>query len=434
MTIEPHARATAVVRALAASSRAFVALLVLAGPPASGAEVETRPIGGLPPGARLALCGDSITEQMLYTSYVEAYLLACAGRRDISVFQFGWGGENADQFANRVRRGDLDAFAPTAVTVAYGANDSGFQAWQPWMETMWTGRLTGLLGLLASRYPASVQATVVCSPTYFQAPAAGADAGRFAACNGTLGHFRDLARDLARGRSLGFADCRQRMLEAGGSAVAAIGPAYRFAGTDGVHPGPNGHLMIAYEILRALGASGAVATITLDMAGRATASDGHAVVAADAGMVRLSSLRYPFRFTDVRPDAADHPATILPWLPFSRDLNRFTLVVRNLPWPRAEVAWGTEVHAFSAADLAAGVDLAEVFTRTPFDAAFGRLMTLIAVKQRKERDMIKASGAPTAALPGWTAADVGERGRLDDAVHAAIVPVEHTITVRPVAR
>src|SRR6187402_3447807 len=106
-----------------------------------GAATATIPLPTLPANARLALCGDSITEQMRYTAYVEAYILACAGRTDVSVFQFGWGGENADQFRNRVTRGDLDAFKPTAVTIAYGANDGGGQAWQPWMQTMWSGRI-----------------------------------------------------------------------------------------------------------------------------------------------------------------------------------------------------------------------------------------------------------------------------------------------------
>ncbi|HEX3135594.1 MAG TPA: GDSL-type esterase/lipase family protein, partial [Planctomycetota bacterium] len=123
--------------------------------PVACAATATIPLPGLPMNARLALCGDSITEQMRYTAYVEAYLLACAGRTDVSVFQFGWGGENADQFRNRITRGDLDAFKPTAISIAYGANDCGGQAWQNWMEPMWRGRLTSVLATLAERYPAT---------------------------------------------------------------------------------------------------------------------------------------------------------------------------------------------------------------------------------------------------------------------------------------
>lgn len=80
----------------------------------------------LPQGARLAIIGDSITEQKLYTKYMEAYLLACAGRQDMTVFQFGWGGETASGFANRAVN-DLGPFKPTVATTCYGMNDGQYR-------------------------------------------------------------------------------------------------------------------------------------------------------------------------------------------------------------------------------------------------------------------------------------------------------------------
>ena len=53
-------------------------------------------------GDRVAIVGDSITEQKLYSKYVEAYLLASSGVPDVKVFQYGWSGERADGFANRL--------------------------------------------------------------------------------------------------------------------------------------------------------------------------------------------------------------------------------------------------------------------------------------------------------------------------------------------
>ena len=38
-------------------------------------------------GDRVAVVGDSITEQKIYSRYIEAYLLACAGLKDVKVFQ-----------------------------------------------------------------------------------------------------------------------------------------------------------------------------------------------------------------------------------------------------------------------------------------------------------------------------------------------------------
>ena len=55
-------------------------------------------------GDRLAIIGDSITEQKLYSKFMEAYLLACHPELDIQCFQFGWGGERAPGFANRMEK------------------------------------------------------------------------------------------------------------------------------------------------------------------------------------------------------------------------------------------------------------------------------------------------------------------------------------------
>ncbi len=44
----------------------------------------------LPPNARVAIIGDSITEQKLYLRFIETYLVGCTGRNDIRCFQFGW--------------------------------------------------------------------------------------------------------------------------------------------------------------------------------------------------------------------------------------------------------------------------------------------------------------------------------------------------------
>lgn len=394
------------------------------------AEINTILVSPLPQNARLAICGDSITEQMLYTKYVEIYLKACAGRNDISVFQFGWGGENADQFINRINRGDLDAFVPTAVTYLYGANDGAGMAWQSWMETMWTSRNNGILGALATKYPAAGNSTVMCSPTFFDLNSSGVEP---AVSNDTLGHFRDLSLTMAQGNGKGFADVRQRMMETGLAARAALGTGFRFGGNDGVHAGPNGHLMIAHEILTALGCDGSVGTISVDMSGAASASAGHTVVSSSGGTVTVDSTRYPFCYNYDGSTAADRMATILPYLSFSQNLNRFMLVVTNLGQPFANVTWGNVTKTFTSEQLSAGVNLTNEFSSTPFDSAFANVMGLIETKQIKERDMIKAAGSATAPTKGWTDADVTARNQMDVAVAAAITTVRHTITVAPAA-
>ena len=94
------------------------------------AAVGLRAESLLPPNARVAVIGDSITEQKIYSKYIETYLLVCTGRSDIKVFQFGWSGERAGGFAARLEN-DLAVFKPNVATTCYGMNDGSYKPYEP---------------------------------------------------------------------------------------------------------------------------------------------------------------------------------------------------------------------------------------------------------------------------------------------------------------
>ena len=120
------------------NTRTILASLLLALP----ALAESQ----LPQNARVAIIGDSITEQKLYSRFIETYLLACTGRKDITCFQFGWGGETAIAFSNRLEN-DLSVFQPTVATTCYGMNDGHYVPYaanigadyEKWMRVVLTG-------------------------------------------------------------------------------------------------------------------------------------------------------------------------------------------------------------------------------------------------------------------------------------------------------
>ena len=70
-------------------------------------------------GDRLAICGDSITEQKMYSRLMETYLTACVPDLKVTVRQYGWSGEKTDGFLRRMDR-DCLTFQPTIATLAYG--------------------------------------------------------------------------------------------------------------------------------------------------------------------------------------------------------------------------------------------------------------------------------------------------------------------------
>src|SRR5688572_18968618 len=70
-------------------------------------------------GDKLAICGDSITEQKMYARIMETYLTVCTPELEISTRQFGWSGEKADGFLARMTN-DVLRFDPTVATLCYG--------------------------------------------------------------------------------------------------------------------------------------------------------------------------------------------------------------------------------------------------------------------------------------------------------------------------
>jgi hypothetical protein len=81
-------------------------------------------------GDRLAICGDSITEQKMYSRIIETYLTVCVPELEITARQYGWSGETAPGFLNRMTN-DCLRFKPTIATTAYGMNDHGYRAYAP---------------------------------------------------------------------------------------------------------------------------------------------------------------------------------------------------------------------------------------------------------------------------------------------------------------
>src|SRR5689334_14909324 len=68
---------------------------------------------------RLAICGDSITEQKMYSRIMEDYLTMCVPELNVTVRQYGWSGERAPGFLKRMTN-DCLRFHPTIATTCYG--------------------------------------------------------------------------------------------------------------------------------------------------------------------------------------------------------------------------------------------------------------------------------------------------------------------------
>ena len=420
------------------SSRPLLALaLSLAAVAPASADVIP---GSLKNGDKVAVLGDSITEQRNYSAVIEDYLLMCQPKRDLQTAQFGWSGETTWGFKARIKT-DVLWFKPDVATVCYGMNDGGYQAIDSQRMDAYTESTKDIVKQLKA---AGVRTIVLVGPSpvdtdAFNRPGITADG-----YNKTLAALNGAAGEIAKEQGLAFADLHATMTQAM-DRFKQKHPGVPLAGPDGVHPDNNGHLVMAYAVLKALGCDGDLGMVTLDMkADSAEAKDGHKVRSCKDGSVEVESGRYPFQFINPPSDARGQRAG-LDAVPFNAELNRFTLVVRNAPTERLRVTWGDTSKEFDAATLADGINLAAEFggDDNPFHDAFMRVNAAVHAQQDFETPLTKQwlHDQPMRERQTPEAADewqkIIDRGLEIDklmrkAASDAVVPVRHTIKVEAV--
>jgi lysophospholipase L1-like esterase len=401
-----------------------------------GLVAHAEEAAALKPGDYVAVIGDSITEQKLYSLYIEDYLLMCKPAPELRVSQFGWGGETAPGFASRMAN-DMLPFKATVATTCYGMNDGHYTTMSAATGKAYADGQKNIVGQMKK---AGVRLIVVGSPgvvdadTFHKKPE---DAEMY---NKTLAALRDIAKQVAADEQVAFANVFDPMLDAMTKAKAKYGKNYDVAGGDGVHPNRNGHLVMAYAFLKALGCKGDIGTITVNLqAGKAEASEGHKVLSCKDGAVEIESSRYPFCFYG-DPAKTDSTRGIIEFCPFNQDLNRFNLIVTGAGEGKVKVTWGKEAKEFAAADLAKGINLAAQFLDNPFSAPFQQVEGVIAKQQGVETPLVKSlmhalpefrKIVPEEAAAMETALLKKEK-TLRDASAEAVKPVTHTLKIEAV--
>jgi hypothetical protein len=261
--------------------------------------------------------------------------------------------------------------------------------------------------------------------------------------NKTLSQLRDVASQVAQEDHVVYADVFDPMMAAMTKAKAKYGREYNLAGGDGVHPNRNGHLVMAYAFLKALGCNGQIGTITLDLGqNQAEATDGHKVLSCAGGRVEIESAKYPFCFygDPARPDAT---RGVIEFIPFNDELNRFQLVVRGIGADKAKVTWGNATKEFTAEKLAKGINLAAEFLDNPFSEPFRKVEEQISRQQEMETGLVKNL---VHNLPEYKRMVPDEQEAIDRIANglvkqdqaaqaastAAVAPVKHAIQVKPI--
>jgi hypothetical protein len=380
---------------------------------------------------RLAICGDSITEQKMYSRVMETYLTVALPELNISVRQYGWGGEQAAGFLRRMTN-DVLRFHPTVATTCYGMNDHHYRPYEPGIGQAYASNMTDIV--LA--FKAAGTRVIVGSPGCMglQNPPWNGILGTPKERNISLCALRDIDINIAGVEETGFADVFWDMYLAQDRARQSYGANYNLAGKDSIHPGWAGHLVMAYAFLKALDVPGDIGAFTVDLAAnKASVSKGHQLIAYHDGVLTVKSGRYPFCASGPA-DSDESLRSGMTLVPFNQDLNRLMLVVKGGKAANYQITWGATRRLYSAGQLARGVNLAADFEANPFCDAFKAVDEAVARKQDYETAQIKNlfhGEAGKADMEKTAVESERERAPLAAAIKAAFAPVIHTLIITP---
>jgi len=371
---------------------------------------------------RVVFLGDSITEQRLYTTYIEAYTLTRHPGWKLSFRNVGWGGDTAwlrqrahpdegqlfraegEDLSARVKdsvgRGlgrDVLPLKPTFVTVKFGMNDHSYQKFRPDIFRAYVRsqeEIASVLGKNGARV-----AFLTPQPIEERRPDPDKDER-----NQSLRQFSDGLRTVASGSHSVFVDQFDPFMNLM-LAARAKDPKAFIGGGDAIHPGPSGQLLMAWAVLKGLGATPAVSRVEIDAAAKSSKVSGATVsgLAVQGTTVTFEQLDQALPMpVDARAEASLGLAPVLD------DLSRHDLVINGLAAGDYDVVIDgeTAVTADGGA-LARGVNL----SNKPSPITRQAREVLAAVFEKNNRYFDRWRGVQLHSFPGWAAGPEVEKRR-----------------------
>jgi lysophospholipase L1-like esterase len=298
-------------------------------------------------GDRVVMVGDSITEQHLYSNYVETWTVTRFPSWQIVFRNAGIGGDRSPGGNSRFKR-DVLSFKPTALTVDFGMNDGNYRPFAP--KTFQT-YMDGLDGIASQAEAAHIRvAWLTPSPVEKRE-----DGPAREGYNETLEKFAEGVKEVASRHGGLFVDQLHPFLELEEKARAAD-PKNRIGGGDAVHPGAPGQAIMAWSILKGLHFPALVSSAEIDADSRKVIRTERCKLSdlrAEGGRIRFERLDQALPFF---PRSAE---SILKWAPIRDELNQYRLRITGIKQGRYEVRIdGDKIAAATADELGEGVNLA----------------------------------------------------------------------------
>lgn len=303
-------------------------------------------------GDNVVFYGDSITEQRLFTVYVDAAVHTQHPTWHIRFYNAGVGGDRvtgggAGPIDTRLTR-DVIARHPTVVAIMLGMNDRA----TPETRAAYAPGYEHILTRLRTEVP-GVRLSIIAPSPFDQITRPGDHS------NDTLADFTAIDRSLATKFNANFVDLNTPLTAALIRANATDPIAAKLALPDRVHPTGGFHWLMAETILRGWNMPQIAATVTLDgRTGKLLNQEASAVHNVQSGANRLQWTETDNPDTTIF-DAIDGNEVLFRLLTDAPHLGQRILHVENLaPGTYTLDIDGKSLPArFSAKELAVGVDL-----------------------------------------------------------------------------
>ncbi len=328
-------------------------------------------------GDTVVFYGDSITDQRLYTAFVETYAVTRFPALRVRFVHSGWGGDRVTGGGGgpidlRLHR-DVFPFKPTVVTIMLGMNDGRYRAFDPSIFDVYANGYKHIVDSIEAALP-GVRITAIEPSPYDDITRPPTFEGGY---NKTLERYAAFVRELAATDRLADADLNTPVVSMLDKAKAQDATLAQRILPDRVHPGPGGHLIMAEALLKAWQAPALVSSVSIDAKSGAIASAANAAIselAVTGGVHWLEAdraLPMPVDWKDPVVALAVHSSDFLD------ALDEETLRVTDLaPGNYSLKIDGERVADFTAAQLSDGVNLAAYDTPMSRQAAEVHALTV----------------------------------------------------------
>jgi len=328
-------------------------------------------------GDRVVFYGDSITDQRLYTTFTETYVVTRFPRLNVSFVHSGWGGDRVTGGGGgpvdvRLWR-DVLPYSPTVVTIMLGMNDGRYKAFDAQVFEEFKTGYQHIVDTVKRQFP-GVRITLIEPSPYDDVTRPPQFEGGY---NQVLVRYGDFLKELAADRKLDVADLNTPVVAALRKANAADTATAARIIPDRIHPVAGGHLLMAEALLKSWNAPAVVTSVELDASKREPIRESNTHITEFHPGKSISWMQTD-EALPMPVDARDAIAGLaVKSSDFVEALNQEILKVRGLSSGRYTLKIdGEAAGTFTSEEFAAGINLATVQTPMARQAAEVHALTL----------------------------------------------------------